>query len=302
MFAFQSTSLAAGAGASIEKIDGITPVILRKLDAVFQNPTAKIPVVGLDNKTREMTKNDSGAQANMVLQGLSNSNPYKLLQTSIGVTNDAEIVKLVQSKIPWFNEKSLQELKAGGNEAFKTIFEKMCTSALNEDLLRAAIITSNVGNNGENLNSLGLQDTVAKMASTYILTAYALSTADRAASRDEFSINAAGGLGDFVSFDIDPKKQDILCADVKLAYFSAACLSFDLDAAAFRGTPMTAMQAVIKNGTRGAEQRANSLMGKGFCEQLEFHHFNQHQESRFIQWQARQEDIHIINRQQPSVA
>ena len=271
MFVFQNASFAMASKPNSEAtgLSGFAPEVAAKLDAVLSNSNARISVV-TKTGTIEVAKKDAGKMANERLQALSSSRtPYELLKENAGI-DESKLLQMIQSKIPWATEKSLDELKSGGSEVFRAAFNQISGELeFRKDLLRAELITSNKENKGPNLNAIGLDALVSDMATSFVLAALAISTVASVPSRNEFTVKAAGNLESLVGFSIDPKYLGHICSEVKSSYLASVCVSFDIASEMYKDTPLEkATQIVVNTGTTGSEKRAMDLMGKEFVDNV----------------------------------
>jgi len=252
-------------GAGLENVKGINSATSQLLRSFFSDPNAVITVIDNDGVKHEWTRKEAGQHIKALLNAMQDEDLFSFLKRAMALDDDG-LFQVLKSKMPWLDEKSLNEIKAGSNPDFRKIFAQMCSNAtFIKSMLRASIITSNVGNDGQSLNHLGLEETLANTASTFIIMSLALSTSKQAAN-SAVSIKAAGKIGDLVGFEIDPKRPDHICSYVNAAYMAASCLVFDKASAVYLGqTPEEADAGIIQAGIKGSEKKATFLMGREYA-------------------------------------
>ena len=275
MFLFQVQTqignAAARAGAAFEYLGNLTPDMYKIVKSAMANPDTKYVVRDMHDKEHLWTLAEIREYVKANIKGLKNENALEVLRQDIYGFDDATALKLLQSQVPWATEKSLVELReSGSNAKFKDLVGKLCDSDwMIDNLLQAEIVTSNVGNNADSMNKIGLQSAITGIKSTLVVDSYAFSSLDKAVSGQTFAIKAAGSLGNVVSFEVDPDNLGHMCTEIKSALFTASCTTFDFASSVYLGaTPEAAMEGLIENGNKNSEKRATRLFGKSFVDNV----------------------------------
>lgn len=275
MFLFQAMMGAEraappGAQADLASASRLFPGMEKIVKSALADPGTQYRVQ-VDGKERMWTLAEMREYVKTKLGALKDENALGVLQRDIYGFDDREALKLLQSQVPWATENSLKELKESkGNATFKAILGSLCSNDwMIDNLLQAEITTSNVGNNGDSMNPIGMQGAISGIKATLVVDSYAFSSLDKATSGKTIAIKAAGRLGEAISFEIDPQNLNHICTEINSSVLTASCSQFDFASSVYLGaTPEEAKESLIETGTKNAEKRATTLFGRSFVSNI----------------------------------